>query len=519
MKKQMKKITALLLALVVMIPMALIGASADETPTTTPTYTANAAWEPNADGIFEISTPEDLLALATKRGTYSNYAGKTIVLTADIDLNPGWDASTKTEPANVWASMWSFQGTIDGQGHSIKGLYKKGGDNASFIVQAKGATFKDIKIENSYFGGAKNAGFVACVRDASTFTNVYVDAIVEADTTGAGGIVSWFFTSEATSPSVTFTGCVFAGSVSSNEYAGGILGTNLKAGSDTGAGDYAAILIDCANYGTVTSTQPQWAGGLVGKVSNTATFTRCYGAGDAKVALTNIDQTEAKSVVFEDSYFASGTDVTAFSKNEVATNVTVKYDGAAATDVKTATVAELAALTAFKAAGEYKGWLASNDGSKIMPFMVMAMVEAQHEYEAVVTPPTCSERGYTTYTCKKCGQSYQGDFVDPLPHTPSDWIIDNPATEEFSGKKHKECTVCGTELEKGVVPQLTPTETTPTTQPADDTTAADDVAETTGATSTDDKKDGCGASIALSSALGMSAIFALGAAVACKKRK
>ena len=39
-----------------------------------------------------------------------------------------------------------------------------------------------------------------------------------------------------------------------------------------------------------------------------------------------------------------------------------------------------------------------------------------HSYEAVVTEPTCTERGYTTYTCA-CGESYVDDYVDALGHT------------------------------------------------------------------------------------------------------
>lgn len=34
-----------------------------------------------------------------------------------------------------------------------------------------------------------------------------------------------------------------------------------------------------------------------------------------------------------------------------------------------------------------------------------------HDYEAVVTAPTCTEQGYTTYTCE-CGDRYVGDYVD-----------------------------------------------------------------------------------------------------------
>ena len=38
-----------------------------------------------------------------------------------------------------------------------------------------------------------------------------------------------------------------------------------------------------------------------------------------------------------------------------------------------------------------------------------------HSYEAVVTEPTCSDEGFTTYTCI-CGDSYTSDFVPVLEH-------------------------------------------------------------------------------------------------------
>ena len=39
-----------------------------------------------------------------------------------------------------------------------------------------------------------------------------------------------------------------------------------------------------------------------------------------------------------------------------------------------------------------------------------------HNYTSVVTAPTCTEQGYTTYTCGKCGDSYVTDYKDALGH-------------------------------------------------------------------------------------------------------
>ncbi|MDY4254283.1 MAG: hypothetical protein SOX69_00975 [Oscillospiraceae bacterium] len=40
----------------------------------------------------------------------------------------------------------------------------------------------------------------------------------------------------------------------------------------------------------------------------------------------------------------------------------------------------------------------------------------EHTYTAVKTAPTCTEKGYTTYTCE-CGTGYVGDYVEATGHT------------------------------------------------------------------------------------------------------
>ena len=70
----------------------------------------------------------------------------------------------------------------------------------------------------------------------------------------------------------------------------------------------------------------------------------------------------------------------------------------------------------------------------------------KHEYTAKVTAPTCTEEGYTTYTCV-CGDSYMDDYVDATGHTPED-VAEVPATAESTGTTAgKKCTVCGEILE------------------------------------------------------------------------
>ena len=55
----------------------------------------------------------------------------------------------------------------------------------------------------------------------------------------------------------------------------------------------------------------------------------------------------------------------------------------------------------------------------------------------VVTEPTCTEMGYTTYTCTRCGDTYKGDYTEAAGHQPGDWIIDKEPTTDSEGSKHK----------------------------------------------------------------------------------
>lgn len=100
-----------------------------------------------------------------------------------------------------------------------------------------------------------------------------------------------------------------------------------------------------------------------------------------------------------------------------------------------------------------------------------------HTYEGVVTEPSCTENGYTTYTCV-CGDSYIDNIIEGPVHSFGDWeMVDGdyhqrqcpcgavetaahvltreeviiPATCTESGRVKRGC-VCGYEVEKGTEP-------------------------------------------------------------------
>ena len=64
----------------------------------------------------------------------------------------------------------------------------------------------------------------------------------------------------------------------------------------------------------------------------------------------------------------------------------------------------------------------------------------EHSYEPVVTPPTCTEKGYTTHTCS-CGDSYVDSYVD-AGHTLTQVGAKAPTCTEVGHEAYEYCTEC-----------------------------------------------------------------------------
>ena len=66
-----------------------------------------------------------------------------------------------------------------------------------------------------------------------------------------------------------------------------------------------------------------------------------------------------------------------------------------------------------------------------------------HDYQAVVTDPTCTEHGYTTHTCSRCDDEYVDTYVDALGHTEVIDEADAPTYDTEGKTEGKHCSVCG----------------------------------------------------------------------------
>ncbi len=72
----------------------------------------------------------------------------------------------------------------------------------------------------------------------------------------------------------------------------------------------------------------------------------------------------------------------------------------------------------------------------VLAYGTITYKTCSHNYGSVVTAPTCTSQGFTTYTCTLCGDSYVSDYV-AASHTEGEW------TTLADGSKELRCSVCG----------------------------------------------------------------------------
>ena len=180
------------------------------------------------DDVVEIGNVSQLISFAKSVNAGNSYAGKTVVLTADIDLNNGsWT------PIGI-ASNKAFNGTFDGQGHKIKNLKlaastADGKYGAGFFGNILGGTvIKNVTFVNPSCDLRTNIVGVAAgyLYGSATFENVNV---VNANVMGfgkVGGILG--MAADPGSHTVTMTNCAVSGTIGGCYNVGGLMGLALQ---------------------------------------------------------------------------------------------------------------------------------------------------------------------------------------------------------------------------------------------------------------------------------------------------
>ena len=79
----------------------------------------------------------------------------------------------------------------------------------------------------------------------------------------------------------------------------------------------------------------------------------------------------------------------------------------------------------------------------------------RHSYEAQTIAPTCVAEGKTVYTCKVCGDTYE-ETLPLADHVPGEWTVTKEAKLNESGQEERRCVCCGEVLETREIPPLEP---------------------------------------------------------------
>ena len=391
--------------------------------------------------------------------------GVTVYLGADLTLTSDDMAAVGTYSTS---SGYKFQGTFDGQGHTIT-LSDVSVSTAStaalFGYIGESGTVRNLNVEGSVTTSTQYAGGIAsnnygtienCTNAASvktTYSSGYAGGIAGQNygfvkSCGNTGSVSAAGTSTCYAAGIvgynyhSVSGCYNTGAVSvsttgsyTSAYAGGIVGYC----SIYYSGDYGVSISDCYNMGSVSAEKAATgssyyarACGIAGYVpysSSSATknyeLKNCYSTGTLASSITGSTVTTgcqmygiaynstsssyANYLIYDNLYFLEGTADAALCTTSYCqvTNVSSK----AATDLKDAAMVDT--LNGTVAEGETGAWIADetsiNSGYPILAWQK----PAAHVHTLVKVdevPATCTQAGTEAYwKCSECSKMFSDE--------------------------------------------------------------------------------------------------------------
>ncbi len=209
-------------------------------------YDPATTLEPNSEGIYEISTPDQLCLLSELVAQGDSFSGKTLCLTEDIDMK-----GRSLLPIGGNGSGISFSGTFDGQGHVIKNLliFEPSSEQVGLFGKASKAVIRNLGIDDGLVTGGKATGSligvgsnvtvencfarcnVICVDSfggglvgqlgaTSTLKNAYHNGYVKTASNVAGGLVGYVSSSTTT----TVENCYHVGKLTDSSGKAGLIG-------------------------------------------------------------------------------------------------------------------------------------------------------------------------------------------------------------------------------------------------------------------------------------------------------
>lgn len=362
--------------------------------------TAAGAWdgktqtEPQTDenGVYQISTGAELAWFVAK----SKDADVTGVLTANINLGK-----------YAWLNISSSKKvTLDGAGFEITGLNATAG---LFAQIGSNSYIHDLTIRGAV-SGKGNAGAIAGYASgtAPKIANCFNYAVITSTGNNVGGLVGYTY------QNAVIENCANFGAVTGGSSVGGIIGGTVGNGS---------TITGCYNTAEISATGSK-AGGIIGGTSSEMTVTSCYNTGKISGTASGGIAGEVKgNVNWSGTVQGKITISSCYSTGEAGSAVFGTVDTASSEISKCYYLNTLNADANAEALNEAD--LKDADLSDAFgpvcggyPALRWQSDVTFHEAngEGTVTAPLCTVKGYTSYSCSKCGESYRTAYVAALGH-------------------------------------------------------------------------------------------------------
>lgn len=237
----------------------------------------------SAGNPYQISTCTDLQNI-------SSDLTASYVLYSDIDCSDttNWNSGAGFEPIATGAS--TFTGMLDGQGHTVSGLYiRRFEANQSLLGQTgSGAIVQNLNVRDGSITGIGGAATLMGVSDGTTIRNVSSNLTILASGSLAGGLIAnatdtTIESSNATG-SVTGEGNMVGGLVGS--YTGGTITKSYASGNVWGGSNIGGLVgfatgtLISKSYATGSvKADSDHGGGLIGNLEN-STINYSYATGN-----------------------------------------------------------------------------------------------------------------------------------------------------------------------------------------------------------------------------------------------
>ena len=362
--------------------------------------TAAGAWdgktqtEPQTDenGVYQIGTGAELAWFVAK----SKDADVTGVLTANINLGK-----------YAWLNISSSKKvTLDGAGFEITGLNATAG---LFAQIGSNSYIHDLTIRGAV-SGKGNAGAIAGYASgtAPKIANCFNYAVITSTGNNVGGLVGYTY------QNAVIENCANFGAVTGGSSVGGIIGGTAGNGS---------TITGCYNTAEISATGSK-AGGIIGGTSSEMTVTSCYNTGKISGTASGGIAGEVKgNVNWSGTMQGKITISSCYSTGEAGSAVFGTVDTASSEISKCYYLNTLNADANAEALNEAD--LKDADLSDAFgpvcsgyPALRWQSDVTFHEAngEGTVTAPLCTVKGYTSYSCSNCGESYRTAYVAALGH-------------------------------------------------------------------------------------------------------